>query len=256
MNTENNGFFRLACGIVTFSLLLVVVGLGVCIFLPADKENAVATIPAVMPESEPNAKKIEEDMFSTIAFSEKLQQSRNRIDSGLLLYRNNQGRSAVEWFYTHITEDRDVAIAILEYADKYDVPLSLAFALAHTESNYRANAMHVNKNNSIDRGLFQLNNRSFPDLKENDFYDPKTSARYGMSHLRFCLDNAGNEIAALAMYNAGTNKVRNNNTPQMTLNYISRIENYRSLLEESFNAEVLSFYQMNNFMADKLLAKN
>ena len=35
----------------------------------------------------------------------------------------------------------------------------------------------------------------------------------------------GNEIAALAMYNAGANKVRKNSTPQITLDYISKIQN-------------------------------
>ncbi|MFA6937908.1 MAG: lytic transglycosylase, partial [Treponema sp.] len=80
------------------------------------------------------------------------------------------------------------------------------------------------------------------------------SAKYGLSHLRFCLDSAGNEIAALAMYNAGTNKVRNNSTPQMTLNYISKIENYRSWLEDNFSTEVLAFYEIENDN-NKLLAK-
>ena len=91
--------------------------------------------------------------------------------------------------------------------------------------------------------MFQLNNSTFPKLNESDFFDPRISAYYGMSHLRYCLNTAGNEIAALAMYNAGANKVKNGNTPQQTLNYISKIESFRKNLEESFAVDVLAFYQ-------------
>ncbi|AEE17629.1 transglycosylase SLT domain-containing protein [Treponema brennaborense] len=164
-------------------------------------------------------------------------------DKGLALYRSVYSRPAVEWFYTHITENNNVAVAILEEADKNDIPLSLAFALAYTESRYKARAVNKNTNASIDRGLFQLNSSSFPSLKEDDFFDPAVSARYGLSHLRFCLDTAGNEIAALAMYNAGTNRVRKNGTPQMTLNYVSKIIDYRQGLDELFSTEVAQFYQ-------------
>ena len=64
-----------------------------------------------------------------------------------------------------------------------------------------------------------------------------------MSHLRFCIDTAGNEIAGLAMYNAGSNKVRRNNTPQHTLNYVSVIMNYREGLEALFRTQVAAIYK-------------
>ena len=134
-------------------------------------------------------------------------------------------------------------MAILEEAEKNDIPLSLAFALAYTESRYNVNAVNKNRNASIDRGLFQLNNRSFPQLKEEDFFDPAISAKYGMSHLRFCLNIAGNEVSALAMYNAGTSKVRADNTPQSTLNYVGKIMAYQDKLEKLFADEVLSYYE-------------
>ena len=101
--------------------------------------------------------------------------------------------------------------------------------------------------------IFQLNSTSFPKLEESDFYDPKTSAHYGLSHLRFCLNTAGNEIAALAMYNAGANKVRKNSTPQITLDYISKIQNYKRDLEDNFAVEVLALY--NTETQKNLLAK-
>ena len=99
-----------------------------------------------------------------------------------------------------------------------------------------------------------MNNSSFPKIPEIDFYSADVSARYGLSHLRFCLNTAGNEIAALAMYNAGTGSVKKNSTPQITLNYISQIENYRASIEELFAVEVLALY--NTDSNKKLLAQN
>ena len=56
------------------------------------------------------------------------------------------------------------------------------------------------------------------------------------------MDIAGNEITALAMYNAGTSRVKQNKTPQHTLNYVAKISNYRVHLESKFSTEVLAFY--------------
>lgn len=156
-------------------------------------------------------------------------------DEGLKFYRNPEFRDSVVWFYNQITGDEVITDAILINADKNDIPLSLAFALAYSESSYNKNAINKNTNASIDRGLFQLNNNSFPDLVEGEFFDPYVSAKYGLSHLRFCLDTAGNEVAALAMYNAGTRRVKNGETPQVTLNYVSRIVDYRTGVDDLFD---------------------
>lgn len=178
-----------------------------------------------------------------------------QLDVGLELYRALPTRTAVEWFYTNITGDMDVALAILREADKNNIPLSLAFSLAYTESRYKPRALNKNTNASIDRGVFQLNNKSFPALVEADFYDPYVSAKYGLSHLRFCLDTAGNEVSALAMYNAGTNRVRNNGTPQTTLNYISKIQTYRQGLDNLFMSEVVAVYTRTGDSAIAMLTK-
>jgi hypothetical protein len=94
-----------------------------------------------------------------------------------------------------------------------------------------------NRNLTVDRGLFQLNNASFPQLKEEQFFNPELNSRYGLSHLRWCLDTAGTEVAGLAMYNAGTNRVRSGGTPKMTLDYISRILDRERQIEDLFLAE-------------------
>ena len=194
------------------------------------------------------------DFLFTEAFSTNMSVD----DLTLSLLRQPETRASVEWFYIDLVNDRDIALAILDAAEEYDIPVSLAFSVAYAESKYKTDARNVNKNGSIDRGLFQLNNRTFPNLSEKSFYDAKVSAHYGMSHLRFCMDTAGNEVAAIAMYNAGTNKVHNDRTPKTTLDYIYRIQNYRESITRDFEAEVLSSYQT-AFRAEKestLLAKN
>lgn len=172
-------------------------------------------------------------------------ENRNLADPALVLYRNEASRHDVLKFYTRITNDEQVSNIILDNASKNNIPPALAFALAWQESRYQIRA--VNKNpTSTDRGLFQLNNRAFPKLTEKEFFDPELNARYGLSHLSYCLDLSGHEVTALAMYNAGTTKVRNNNTPKQTLDYASRILNYRQELERLFAHQVAARFIIEN----------
>ena len=167
----------------------------------------------------------------------------NREDLGLILYRQPQTRAAVEGFYYQVTGNRETAIAILDAAETYNIPLSLAFSIAYAESRFKPHASHVNKNGSIDRGLFQLNSNAFPTLTEEEFFDPKISAQKGLKHLNYFLKTAGNEVTALAMYNAGAGKVRSNNTPHSTLDYVAAINSYRNAIDESFAKDVLVFFE-------------
>jgi len=63
-----------------------------------------------------------------------------------------------------------------------------------------------------------------------------------MSHLRYCLDTGRTEIAALAMYNAGTGRVSVTGAPKSTLDYISRILENKNKIENKF-FELKSWYQ-------------
>ncbi len=181
---------------------------------------------------------VDPDDFQKIAVNHA-----KKTDTGLLLYRDEATRPNVVWFYTHITGSETVANAILENADKNDIPLSLAFALAYVESRYKIRAVNHNKNSTTDRGLFQLNSSSFSKLTEEEYFNPDINAKHGLTHLRFCLDTAGNEVAALAMYNAGTVKVKSGSTPQMTLDYVSKIMSYREGLESLFAQEIVAKHE-------------
>lgn len=168
-----------------------------------------------------------------------LKANQNKTDIILTLYRDQLSQESVLAFFEAITNSRQIAEIILKYADEFEIEPSLAFALAWEESRYNPRAINKNKT-SIDRGLFQLNSKSFPKLQVEEFYDPDLNARYGIAHLRWCLDLAGSEVAGLAMYNAGTTRVRSDNTPKSTLDYISRIQSFRSGIEKLFQQELAS----------------
>jgi soluble lytic murein transglycosylase-like protein len=153
-------------------------------------------------------------------------------DLGLLLYRDERTRRAVESFYIKLTGSSEISLPVLRYAEANDIPLPLAFALAWGESGFNTRAYNRNVR-SVDRGLFQLNSATFPFLKAEQFYDPEINARYGLKHLRFCLDREGSELVALAVYNAGALKVHSG-TPYSTLNHIARILEYRNELRGAF----------------------
>ena len=237
-------FLRVLLGASLFALFLTVSCFGVISVAPTAENPESDLLSEEKVSSEKSLPPQSEELAAAMQ-SAVIEYSRQK-DSGLALYRDFTSKTMVIWFYTQITGNADVANAILENADKNNIPLSLAFSLAWGESRFNPNAVNTNSNTSIDRGLFQLNSNSFPNLTEADFYNPKTSAKYGLSPLRFCLDTAGNEIAALAMYNAGTKRVRSNGTPQMTLNYVSGIINYRNGLEELFTNQVIAAIDKDN----------
>jgi len=152
-------------------------------------------------------------------------------------YRDPETRASVLAFFGTLTKSQTIAAAILDNAERLAVSPTLAFALAYEESKFAIEAVN-NNGDSVDRGLFQLNSRSFPRLSKAQFFDPATNARNGIAHLDFCLDKGGNEVAALAMYNAGHNRVAKDGTPQKTLNYVFRIQKYQENIKSLFVAKV------------------
>ena len=74
----------------------------------------------------------------------------------------------------------------------------------------------------------------FPFCRSRSVTIPETNAHYGLQYLSSCLDRGGNEIVALAMYNAGSYRVEEWGTPLSTLEHINRILDYRAQLNEEF----------------------
>lgn len=146
-------------------------------------------------------------------------------------------RERVVEFFSELAGSEQIASAILANAADLEISPALAFALCWEESRYNVMAFNRNHNETVDRGLFQLNSGTFPDLPVEDFYDPEINAKHGLKHLLWCLNIAGTEVAGLAMYNAGTARVRSAGTPKGTLDYISRILKRQRKIEEQFAAD-------------------
>ncbi len=139
------------------------------------------------------------------------------------LYRNPNRKHEILEHFAETTGSERVARAILDNAVEQGVPITLAFALAWMESRYTTGLSSHNKNRSVDRGLFQLNSSSFPHLSPAEVFDPHVNAKNGLSYLRYCLSYSGNEVVALAMYNAGLPRVAKAQTPASTFIYVEKI---------------------------------
>jgi soluble lytic murein transglycosylase-like protein len=157
-------------------------------------------------------------------------------DLSLTLFRNRNTRKIIEKFYEDLCGSGYISGIILKYADMYGVPPSLAFAVCSTESGFNVNAQNINQDMSIDRGLFQLNSKSFPYLNEDDFFSVETNVLFGIRHLKSCLKRGQNEIVALSIYNAGENRVTTDGAPLITLNYVSRVLDYKDNVERKLKA--------------------
>jgi hypothetical protein len=171
-------------------------------------------------------------------YTAEILESLEKPDLIMEYYRDESSRSEVLAFFGALVQSEEIAGTILDNADAFDIPPSLAFALCWGESRFNPLAVNrKNRNGTIDRGLFQLNNKSFPKLREAEFFNPGINVYYGLAHLRWCLNAGGSEVAGLAMYNAGTIRVKEGSTPRQTLDHISRILNFRNGIESLFQAE-------------------
>lgn len=140
-------------------------------------------------------------------------------------------------YYTDIMGKEKIAQSALTYCNLYNIPPSLFIAVINTESSFNPNAINKNKNGSIDRGLCQLNNKTFPYLKKDEFMDPEVNIKYGTYFFNWCLKKAkNNTVKALAFYNAGYGNVTRKKVGEHTLNYINKVittqQKYDNGLEE------------------------
>ncbi len=107
---------------------------------------------------------------------------------------------------------REYKDCVETYADKYDVPPELVYAVIQTESNFEAKA----KSGAGAQGLMQLMPETFQWVSKNlmnepeptgDILDPETNIKYGTYYLHYLKERFGNWETAIAAYNAGHNRV-------------------------------------------------
>ena len=173
-------------------------------------------------------------------------------DIGYVLYEDSDFRDRIVSYYASVTGSEQIAESVLRNAYKNDISFNLAVSLMWAESGYNPDAYNRNPV-SVDRGLFQLNSESFPGMTEKQFYDIETNIATGVSYLKYCLDLGDNEIVALAIYNAGHGRVSGRGAPLMTLEYISKIIDYKDELERDFERYIS---QNGKIRADKKSDRN
>jgi soluble lytic murein transglycosylase-like protein len=117
--------------------------------------------------------------------------------------------------------------AVYEYGEGLNK--DLIFAQMETESRFDPQAFNDNIDKetglvtSTDRGLFQLNSKSYPDLTIGEFFNIEINVRYGIAHIRGELEyNKGNTRRALWTYNAGRKGILDG-VPTRTVTYASDI---------------------------------
>ncbi|MFA7567487.1 MAG: transglycosylase SLT domain-containing protein [Alkalispirochaeta sp.] len=163
----------------------------------------------------------------------------------LALYREDLTHDKVVDFFVDLTGSPDIALPILYHADRADISLSLVFSLSWVESRYEPGAVNRNTS-SVDRGLFQLNSRTFVNLSEADFFHPDTNTYHGITYLSWCLEHTDSEWEAVAVYNAGLTRVRAGKTPQSTLVYVDRIRQFRTRLDRQFRQYISQEFPFHN----------
>lgn len=156
----------------------------------------------------------------------------------LALYREDVTHQRVVDFFVQLTGSEDIALPVLYHADRAGISFSLVFALIWVESRFSPVAVNQNAT-SIDRGLFQLNSRTFRDLSNEDFFHIDVNTFHGIDYLVWCLQHTENEYQAVAVYNAGLTRVRAGRTPASTLVYVERIREYRAQLRRRFRQYIL-----------------
>lgn len=149
---------------------------------------------------------------------------KNIQKSNVLSRRTIFENKLMQKYYNELIGDEDIVNNVIKYSEINNIEPSLIIALMKIESAFDPRAINFNTNGSVDRGLCQLNNRTFPMLENNDFYDPEINIKNAAKFLKWCLKRSKNNLVkALAYYNAGIGNVNNRKVGEMTLDYINKI---------------------------------
>lgn len=135
---------------------------------------------------------------------------------------------ATRQFYLNLVGGNyQIVQAVYDYGERLNK--DLIFAQMEAESGFDPQAFNNNIDRetglviSTDRGLFQLNSKSYPNLTIEEFFNIEINVRYGIAHLRSELEyNKGNVRHALWTYNAGRRGILNG-VPARTIVYASNI---------------------------------
>jgi soluble lytic murein transglycosylase-like protein len=97
---------------------------------------------------------------------------------------------------------------IRELAKEYGVPGNIAVALAASESGGCADAVNYNADGSVDKGLFQLNNRGLgADYPDEDLFNPRKNTQIALSNFAVFMEKYKDDKVAVIAFKIGFSAV-------------------------------------------------
>src|SRR5208282_6286730 len=84
---------------------------------------------------------------------------------------------------------------------------------------------------TVDRGLFQLNSRTFSGLNRKTVFDPRANALRGLTYYKNAYLKLGSEERALGYYNSGVGLVTERTLPRSTRAYVKKILSDRDRMD-------------------------
>ncbi|HRS26600.1 MAG TPA: transglycosylase SLT domain-containing protein [Methanofastidiosum sp.] len=149
------------------------------------------------------------------------------------LIQNGQALNLYIERYQNVKIANPLLIATLrEIAFSYNVPSSIAIAVALYESQLQADCLNYNKNGTKDIGLYQLNSEyipyflwklQYPFSKTFNPYNPVHSASIGIGYLAYLYKQFGTWELALMAYNGGPTRVKSGNISIVLRKYASTV---------------------------------
>jgi soluble lytic murein transglycosylase-like protein len=103
--------------------------------------------------------------------------------------------------YSAVSGDAALAHTILNYALRYDIPVSLLFSIVQVESNFNPQAINRNRNGTRDYGLMSLNSKTFAAYSEEQLYEIELNLKLGCEYLLMLKDRYRTWGEAVIHYN-------------------------------------------------------
>ena len=116
---------------------------------------------------------------------------------------------------------------IVDAANRYGVPPSIALGVASHESGFNPNATNLNTNGTTDYGVMQLNSTTVQSLGVANPLDPQQNIDAGVALLAQYLNTyGGNTQSALLAYASGPGAVVSGSVNQTAGQFISYVTSY------------------------------
>lgn len=141
--------------------------------------------------------------------------------------------------YGEILKDKEYVGVIIKEAIERKIPVNLALAIAWWESDFKKNAINKNVKNgevvSVDRGIFQLNSKSFPKLDIDDFYNPYKNINTGLDYIKYLYNRFDSWESVILAYNWGEGNVASDAKPTYkAIFYFGKITEKERILDVEF----------------------